>query len=150
LLQSILNELRQLRFELQRINVNAHRAQILLERLRIKQEQVTQLVRDLETVRSQVVELRTQRTSLSEKLDEARTKVDRGVLAPEVAKELQTALDAANGQERDLVDREARLSIELNAHRRELDELNQRLDESESQLWNPAATSPARKNTRRR
>jgi predicted nucleic acid-binding Zn-ribbon protein len=57
ILMALLNEVRLLRLTIQRTSVNAYRAQIIVERLRIQQERVERLNRALEDVRNKLADL---------------------------------------------------------------------------------------------
>ena len=70
-LADLLGEVRQLRIALQQISVNAYRGQILVERLRLQQEQVNRLSQELNSTRNQIGEMKSSQVTAKAKLDEA-------------------------------------------------------------------------------
>src|SRR5918992_3887772 len=59
-LQELVVEVRQLRVALQRMNAAVYKGQVLLERLKLQQDQVTQISRELGQASEEVQELRAQ------------------------------------------------------------------------------------------
>src|SRR6476661_7827175 len=54
LLKDILIEVRQMRADLQRSNVYSHRSQVLLERIKVEQDQIARLTREVADARDQI------------------------------------------------------------------------------------------------
>src|SRR5690349_9744690 len=62
LLKDILTEVRQMRAEMQRANIYSHRSQVLLERIKVEQDQIVRLTRNVGETRDQLDEVRHQIT----------------------------------------------------------------------------------------
>src|SRR5262245_50431838 len=69
-IQSLLSEVHQLRIALQRGNLNTYRAQIAVERMRLQQEQVLNIRRELETVRNQLLNSKRFHTEMADRVKE--------------------------------------------------------------------------------
>lgn len=65
-LEALVNEVRQLRAALQRANLAIYRSQVLLERMRFEQEQVSRLSRELNDTRDALMETRARLPKLKE------------------------------------------------------------------------------------
>jgi uncharacterized protein YlxW (UPF0749 family) len=134
LMQQLLNEVRQLRNEVRQITTTLYRAQSASDRLKTQQEQVNRLDAELNRVRLQISRIRAERPELKEKIGTLQKRWDDGVI-PE--SELLTAKNALEGLDRtepELLDRELKLTVELNSARAMLFELNRRMDQAEEEL----------------
>src|SRR6188474_1255118 len=67
-LQELVTEVRQLRAMLQRMNVAVYKGQVLLERLKLQQEQVFRLSRELAETRESLSEVRGRQMGLRDSL----------------------------------------------------------------------------------
>src|SRR5215469_7097646 len=67
-IQTLLSEVHELRVVLQRGNLNTYRAQIAVERMRLQQEQVFNIRRDLETVRTQLLNSKRFHTEMEDRV----------------------------------------------------------------------------------
>src|SRR5437867_7109373 len=80
-IQELLGEVRQLRIALQHISVNAYRGQVMVERLRLQQEQVNRLTQELNSTRNEISEMRSTQVTAKTKLDEAEKQQDKGLVS---------------------------------------------------------------------
>ena len=69
--QEPVNEVRQLRIEVQRLSTSAQRMQLLVERSRSQQEQVVHLTQQLGNVRDELSSIRARQSTLKVAFDEA-------------------------------------------------------------------------------
>jgi chromosome segregation ATPase len=133
-MQELLSEVRQLRIAVQRMSVNAYRAQVLVERLRLQQEQVNRLTQELNTVRNQVNETKAAQVNFKERLDEAEKRHASGLLPESEVNATKAAMEEFKQREQSLTEREIQLSTDLNTERRNLTDLNKRLDDLEREM----------------
>src|SRR5689334_20374043 len=131
LLNDLLAEVHGLRVAIQQMSVNAYRGQIMVERLRLQQEQVSRLTRDLSSIREEIADLRTQQVSLKERLDDAEKQSDAGVISSAQLGDARRGMIDLKRREQSLTEREAELFNTLNQERATLNELNSRLDSLE-------------------
>ena len=127
-LQELVAEVRQLRATLQRMNAAIYKGQVLLERLKLQQEQVTRLARDLAQVREEVQELRGIQHKIKESIPRVQEGVDAGTKHPSEVAELKRELEGFSQREQRSLMRETRLNNELEAERAILNELNDKLN----------------------
>src|SRR6266852_6791516 len=78
-IQELLSEVRQLRIALQHISVNAYRGQVMVERLRLQQEQVNRLAQQLNAVRDAISDMKGAQINAKERLDEVQQQQEKGV-----------------------------------------------------------------------
>ena len=141
-LRTLLSEVRQLRKTMQTAGLNAYRGQIILERIRLANEQVERMAQKLESAREDLEKI--ERTIPRE---EEESKVLETLLAQETdigkrakmefeikenkqqAERYKTLLSRAR-------EREQQLSTELRAHQARLTDLNSRLDLLEREIEN--------------
>ncbi|MGH9761951.1 MAG: hypothetical protein ACREDR_18240 [Blastocatellia bacterium] len=133
-LRDILKEVRLLRAQLAQIAANDNRSRVLIDRIRVQQEQIAVLTRDI--------------GDLQDKIDDVKAEEQRkqGALADiEKRKELGLAgnkeIDAAKAEIDDLARREQALSnrqylstVDLNTARTNLADLNKRLDKMDGDI----------------
>ena len=127
-LQELVAEVRQLRATMLRMNAAVYKGQVLLERLKLQQEQVTRVSRELAQVREEVQELRAVQQRLKEMAPRVQEGVDAGVKHPNEVIELKRELDQLGQREQRSLMRETRLNNELEAERALLNELNDKLN----------------------
>jgi hypothetical protein len=132
--QELLGEVHQLRVAMQQMSVNAFRGQIMVERLRLQQESVSRLSKELQEVRNGISELKSLEPVAKERLVDAEDQFERGVISEPRVKELRASLVDMKRRQQTLDEREVQLSIELTQERNSLADLNRRLDELEREM----------------
>jgi hypothetical protein len=150
MLKELLDEVRQLRIDLMRMNGNAYRAQMMIERLRLQQEQVNRLTLELNKVNSEIGDLRSARPGLKEKIEGLEKKVETGVISPSELKAAKAAMERLGQREQSLVEREPQLTAELSAERGNLEALKVRLDEIEREILTMGKTEEGKPSRRER
>ena len=133
-LQELLGEVRQLRIALQQISTNAYRGQVLVERLRLQQEQVNRLSQELNSTRNQIGEIKSNQTTAKVKLDEAEKGQDTGIVSPSITARYREALEGLKRQEQTLTERELQVTAQLETERANLSDLYKRLDALELEM----------------
>jgi flagellar biosynthesis chaperone FliJ len=116
------------------MSVNAYRSQILLERLRLQQEQVSKATRELSFVRAEVGEIKGNLAAAKERQDDAEKQFDKGVMSTASLNAVRSSLLELKRREEFLNEREAQLSIEVDTERANLSDLNKRLDALEREI----------------
>jgi DNA repair exonuclease SbcCD ATPase subunit len=134
MLKELLDEVRQLRIDLGRMSGNAYRAQMVIERLRLQQEQVNRLTLELNKVNSEINDLRSTRPGLNEKIEELEKKVKTGLISGSEVRAAKAAMERLSQREQSLMEREPQLTAELSAERGNLEVLKARLDEIEREI----------------
>ena len=133
-LRSLLDEVRQLRVALQRANLNAYRAQITVERLRIQQDRVDRLARELEGVRREIMETESWSARLTERLKDLENQMNLETNASRRAqieteyKDVKYGIEEGAKRQGQRRERETHLGKELQAEQLKLNELNDRLE----------------------
>jgi DNA repair exonuclease SbcCD ATPase subunit len=133
-LQELVKEVRQLRATLQSINAAVYKGQVMIERLRLQQEQVSRTSRDLTDVRENLSELRGQQHRLRDLLSRVEGGVETGVKHPSEVSSIKSELEMINQRELRLSARESQLANELEIERVKLNDLNHRLNALELEL----------------
>ena len=133
-LKALLDEVRQLRIALERMNLSAYRAQILVERLRAQQDRVERLRRDIDSVRNQINEVLLNQPRAEEMVKDLKAKVEAGVQDETPYKEANAWLEQLSQREQQLRQREIQLNTELEIERGSLIDLNSRLDILEREM----------------
>ncbi|HEY7914131.1 MAG TPA: hypothetical protein VIG62_19630 [Blastocatellia bacterium] len=139
-LRSLLNEVRLLRETLQWTNLNAHRSQIIVERIRSQNDRVARITRMLEDTRDQIANLQVQTTQMSEQAKSSESELDR-----EADSNRRTAMEAElkgfkqiieplKQRLEQLKERETRLNLELQTEQGKLNELEGRLEGLEREI----------------
>jgi hypothetical protein len=142
-LQALLSEVRQLRLTLQRTNLSVFRAQIMIERLRMQQERVDRLARQLEENQNEFTGSALSQSQLTERSKELESQIkleqDAGRRAQFEAqyKELKYIMDQQTERETQLRARQAQLTVQLQAERTKLDQIDSRLEALERELEQP-------------
>ena len=127
-LQELVSEVRQLRATLQRMNAAVYRGQVLLERLKLQQEQVTRISRELAGVREEMQELRGVQQRIKEMIPRVQEGVDAGSKHPSEVMELKRELEQLSQREQRSMARETRLATDLENERATLNDLNDKLN----------------------
>ena len=133
-ISELLSEVRQLRVAMQHMSVNAYRGQIMVERLRLQQDQVSRLGRDLNDLRYSITEMKAQEPTLKERLEDAENQFEKGVMSEVRLKEIRGYSAEVKRRQQNMTEREAQLSIELEQERHILNDLNKRLDAFEREI----------------
>lgn len=142
--QELINEVRQLRIEVQRLNASAQRTQLLLERSRTQQEIVSRLTQRLSDTRDEIGKIRKRQVIMKESLANAEKQKEAGVQSEAESKAINAELNGLSQQEQTLLDRELQVSSELEAERANLNDLKTRLDKLEQEIATPSS-EPAKK-----
>lgn len=144
-MQSLLNEVRQLRFAIQRSNLNTYHAQVTLERLRLQQQQVDRLSDKLGGVRELIAKLQMDKPRMSGVLQRLETQISqesdpgkrRDLESEQQAMKLELErLPEMTSQARET---ESQLNGQLQMEQAKLTELNDRLDTMQKELESLAA-----------
>jgi len=142
ILQSLLNEVRLLRETLQRINLNAYRSQIIVERIRSQNDRVGRITRMLEDTRDEIANLQMQTKQMSEQAKAAESQVEqeadsnrRTAMEAEI-KGFKQMLEPLKQRIDQLREREVRLNGELQTEQGKLSELEGRLEALEREIEN--------------
>ena len=148
ILRDVLNELRQLRADLLRLNIHAYRTQSLIDRRKVQQELALRLNRDLDNARNELAAIRSRREGLKDGLEVLEKKKAAGIVGDDEIKALTAELEELKERERGLREREPMLSVELNASRTALAQLDARLDDLEQEFAKMASDleRPQKKN----
>jgi chromosome segregation ATPase len=129
IVQEILSEVRQLRVEVQRLKASAYQTQVVIERLRLQQEQVNRLTREVGEVRERISETKTRQVKMDGVLEETEKHVKTGVIPQSELKRISGEIEELKQREERLTEQESQLSAELADERVKLITLNRRLDE---------------------
>jgi chromosome segregation ATPase len=133
-LQELVKELRQLRTTLQKMNAAVYKGQVMLERVKLQQEQVSRMTRELNDVRENLIETRSHQSRLKELVTRTEALVESGTKHPGELAAVKTELDMLNQRETQLAARETRLVNELELERARLNDLNDRLSGFELEM----------------
>lgn len=133
-LQELVREVRQLRTTLQRINTAMYKGQVMLERLKLQQEQVARMTRELADTRENLGEIKGQQTRLNDLVIKAEAGVESGVKHAGELAALKAELEMLKDREQRFAAREVRLANDLELERARLNDLNDRLNALEFEL----------------
>ena len=133
-IQELLSEVRQLRIALQHISVNAYRGQVMVERLKLQQEQVNRLTQELNSTRNQISEMRSTQVTAKARLDGAEKQQDKGLVSESLTARYKEGLEELKRREQSLSEREIQVTTQLEAERANLADLNKRLDALEMEM----------------
>lgn len=148
ILQALLSEVRQLRLTLQRTNISVFRTQLMIERLRMQQERVDRLTRQLEENQNELTGAGLSRSQLTERSQDLESQIkaeqDAGRRAQLDAqyKELKYIMEQQTERETQLRARQVQLTTQLQTERAKLDEIDSRLEALERELEPPPANKP--------
>jgi hypothetical protein len=138
-LREIAGELKLLRAELRRISVNAQRAQVLIDRIRLQQEQVARLRHDIGDVQEKLEQVRSDQIRTKAMINAARKQQDAGLRDEEDVKGITLVTEELDNREQALLRKEAALATELELAQGNLAELDSKLDEIQREMAQPAA-----------
>jgi peptidoglycan hydrolase CwlO-like protein len=102
-INDLLKEVRLLRKDLRQITASAYRANALIERLRLQQGQVNRLTQELNTVRSQLREIKYSRNDLIARLKDLEKNVDAGLTPQSETEAIKTTLAELERREAELM-----------------------------------------------
>lgn len=128
-LQELVKEVRQLRTMLQRTNAAVYKGQIMMERLKLHQEQVTRIERELRDTRDSLSELRSQEIKVKQLLSHADAGVKAGAVNETERVTLKAEYNAIRDRQSRARMRESQLSLELSTEQATLNVLNHKLNE---------------------
>ena len=129
IVQEILSEVRQLRVEVQRLKASAYQTQVVIERLRLQQDQVTRLTREIGEVREKIGEAKSRQVKMNGMFEDVEKQVQSGVISQSELKRISGEIEELKQREQRLTEQESQLSVELDAERVKLITLNRQLDE---------------------
>jgi hypothetical protein len=127
-LQELVTEVRQLRATLQRMNAAIYKGQVLLERLKLQQEQVSRMSGELVSVREDVQEVRLHQKRIKETIPRVEEGVEAGTRHPGELAGMKAELEGLILREQRLTIRESRLAADLEGERAVLNDLNDKLN----------------------
>ena|SRR5258708_5592474 len=145
LLKDILTEVRQMRTEMQRASVYSHRSQVLLERIKVEQDQIARFTREVADARDQIEIVRKQLATKQVEFDQATKKQSAGLIGPTAFGVINGQLQELQQQEQNLLSREALIGAELDVSKATLADLNKRLDELDREISQPTNDSNKKK-----
>ena len=154
LIKALLEKVHLLRQAFQRMNLNAYRSQILVERIRAQNDKVTRFDRLLEEAHAEVAEAQVATLQISERIKaiDSRTQQDGEVKAREQLeaelKDMKSMVEFHKQREQRARDRESKLAEQLRAEQGKLDDFESRLDALEREIQNEIAKQDA-ENTQR-
>jgi len=149
MMEALLDEVHRLRVAMQQITVNAYRGQVMVERLRLQQDQVDRLSRELEGVRNQIGDVRAAQVTGKDSLDEAEKQREVGMLAEAAVKIVRARFEDFKRQEQRLSERENQLAGDLAVERANLADLNIRLDALEREMVTTSLINNTKDNKKR-
>jgi len=129
-LADLVNEVRQLRALLQRLN----KGQVMLERLKLEQEQVARFTREISNVTDTLAEIRLQKNKMQQMLPGLESGVEAGTINTKEVIGLKAEIEASTQREQVLLERQNRLSSDLSAAQARLGTLSERLNALELEL----------------
>jgi DNA repair exonuclease SbcCD ATPase subunit len=127
-LQDILNEIRLLRADLLRSTSAFHRSQMLLDRIRVEQDQIVELNRQLSETREKIGALNREQAKQRAAVEEAMRKRAVGAISDAAVNEVTAEYDSLDREQQILAEAEKRVNAAINAVQATLLNLNARLD----------------------
>ena len=127
-LHELVAEVRQLRATLLRMNAAVYKGQVLLERLKLQQEQVTRISNELAAVREDVQEVKLHQKRIKEAIPRLEEGVQAGTRHPGELAGMKGELEELILREHRLNVRESRLATDLESERAVLNDLNDKLN----------------------
>jgi myosin heavy subunit len=127
-LQELVKEVRQLRATLQRMNATVYKGQMIMERLKLHQEQVNRIERELRETRDNLSDLQSEEMKVKQMLNHADNGVKAGTTNETELVSLKAEYNAIRERQSRARMRESQLSVELSGERHTLNALNERLN----------------------
>jgi hypothetical protein len=116
MIQELINEVRELRTIVQRIDENV-RTKITHDRLQAHQEQLSSLTRDRVNIQEKLVEVRSRKRLMEGKIPELMKQISAGVKSPVELYDANIELEQVKQLEQNLHERESQISAEITAVR---------------------------------
>jgi predicted nucleic acid-binding Zn-ribbon protein len=142
-IQALLVEVRQLRLALERSTLIGPRIQIAVERLKLQQEHVARITRQLEEVRRDLEQRHAEQPRIQQQLQSIESKAGQSI-DPKERRDLEEGLkifkleaEQAEKAEQQLRAKEGELTGQLQSEQSRLTELNDRLNQIERALTVP-------------
>ncbi len=129
IIQEILREVRQLREEVLRLRASSSQTQVLVEQLRLQQDQVTRLTREIGEIREKISETKIRQVKITGMVEETEKQVNVGLISQSELKKINGEIEELQQREQRLTDQESQLSAALESERLKLITLNKRLEE---------------------
>jgi hypothetical protein len=142
--QELINEVRQLKAELIRMQANTHRMYLLLEQQRQQQSRVVQITSQLNNTREQLAAMPSKKRTLNAELEAAEKQKEAGLVGEREVKAIKAEIEQFDQREQYLMQRELTLATELQTETATLSDLKIRLDRLDQQLATPS-NEPAKK-----
>ncbi len=138
-MQALLNEVRQLRLAIQRSNLSAYRAQVIIERLRSQQQSVDRLADRLRGARDRIAHVKMGQTELQDELKKMEDRPNEGPESGmrERQDSYKTRLGYLAQEETRLREDESQLAAQLQIEQARLAEINDQLDALQRELETP-------------
>jgi hypothetical protein len=139
-IQSLLNEVRQLRLAIQQSNLSVYRAQVLVERVRSQQQRVDRLTERLREIRERIANWNIGQADWQESLKMIEGRINRATEAAErynLEEEqgrVKRRLAALTQENTRLQEQESQLAGQLNIEQAKLTEFNDQLDALQLEL----------------
>ena len=133
-LGDILKEIHLLRTELLRIAVNNNRSQLLIDRIRVQQEQIVRLDASIGDLQDKIDDLRTQQQRRQSVLAEAMKRQEAGLTSDREVKDIKGEIEDLAAREQAASLRQSSVAAELDSARANLADLNKRLDEIDAEM----------------
>src|SRR5258706_8202122 len=143
-LRDIFNEVHLLRVEMVRASANTYRSQVLLNRIKVEQDQVARLRRDLNDIQDKLAEIRVEQTRKRSRLAEMAKKRDMGLVSDGEINAMAQEVEDLEQREQTILTRVSQFGVELDSSRNKLVELNTRLDGIEREMITPATDDPVK------
>ncbi|HEU4795011.1 MAG TPA: hypothetical protein VFT02_05225, partial [Pyrinomonadaceae bacterium] len=110
------------------LNAAVYKSQVMLERVKLQQEQVTRLERELRDTRENLSDLRSHQLRITEILGRVEAGIEAGVINEKERTSLKGELEVISQREQRASSRETQLANELETERAKLNELNDKLN----------------------
>jgi multidrug efflux pump subunit AcrB len=143
-MRALLNEVRQLRLAIQKSNLSAYRAQVIVERMRLQQQQVGRLTETLRDTRDRMANVKMAQTEIQNELKKIEGRLSRDNRGPDAQEEEQqetfkTRLGLMAQEEARLREIESQSAAQLQIEQARLAELDDQLDALRRELEMPPA-----------
>jgi chromosome segregation ATPase len=141
-MQALLNEVRQLRLAIQRANLSAYHAQLIIERMRSQRQQVDRLTERLRDTRDRIANMKMAQIDLQGELKRIEGRLSRNNRQSDPVEDenqeiVKTRLAALVKEETRLQEVESQLTAQLQIEQAKLAELNDQMDALQRELEMP-------------
>jgi len=143
-LRDIFNEVHLLRLEIARTSATTYRSQVLLSRIKVEQDQIARLSRELNEVQDRLATIKAEQTAKRGRLASLTKQKDVGMVGPEEVNVVTQDVQELEQREQTCLLRVSQISSELDSSRNKLAELDARLDMIEREMIAPAADNDAK------